>query len=128
MIRPLKRVRPSSDRTFVLDDYKSRAQIAKALAHPARLMLIDVLRQGDRCVCELTELVGADQSTVSKHLSILKGAGIVDDSREGAKVFYHLRAPCVLKIFECIEGVLDLRLESESRWRRVRRFDGKEER
>ncbi|MBI4864030.1 MAG: winged helix-turn-helix transcriptional regulator [Candidatus Riflebacteria bacterium] len=113
--------RPASEPAHSPSDYKSRAQIAKALAHPARLMLVEVLSQGDRCVCDLTELVGVDQSTVSKHLSILKSAGIVDDLREGAKVFYHLRAPCVLKIFECIEGVLDLRLESESRWRRGRR-------
>jgi DNA-binding transcriptional ArsR family regulator len=57
-------------------------------------------------VCDLTELVGADISTVSKHLSQLKSAGIVQDDKRGVMVFYTLRTPCVQKIFSCIEGVI----------------------
>ncbi len=47
--------------------YEARARVAKALAHPSRLIILDAIADGERCVCELTELVGADQSTVSKH-------------------------------------------------------------
>ncbi len=85
--------------------FEERARVLKALAHPSRLIMIDELSRGERCVCELTELVGADISTVSKHLSLLKEAGIVDCDKRGLKVFYRLRAPCILNFFGCIEAV-----------------------
>ncbi|MCD6416263.1 MAG: winged helix-turn-helix transcriptional regulator [Planctomycetes bacterium] len=84
---------------------EERAAILKALAHPSRLMVVDELSRGERCVCELTELVGADMSTVSKHLSVLRDAGIVDHDKRGVKVFYRLRVPCVLNFFTCIEAI-----------------------
>jgi ArsR family transcriptional regulator len=57
-------------------------------------------------VRELTELVGADMSTVSKHLAILKAAGIVQDEKRGAQVYYHLRCRCILGFFDCVEAAL----------------------
>ena len=87
------------------DTYEERARIMKALAHPSRLMMVDELSGGERCVCELTEMVGADISTVSKHLSVLKDAGIVARRREGVQMFYRLETPCILDIFSCIEQV-----------------------
>ena len=86
--------------------YESRAQVMKALAHPTRLFIVDELGRGERCVCELTEMVGADVSTVSKHLTVLKNAGIVEDEKRGAQVFYSLRVPCVLRWYSCVDGVL----------------------
>ncbi|MFO7877386.1 MAG: metalloregulator ArsR/SmtB family transcription factor, partial [Desulfovermiculus sp.] len=59
----------------IRDRYESRARIMKALGHPSRLFIVDELSRQDRCVCELTEMIGADISTVSKHLSILREAG-----------------------------------------------------
>ncbi len=81
----------------------------KAMAHPSRLFIIDELSRGERCVNELTELVGHDVSTVSKHLSILKKAGIVEDEKRGLQVFYRLKIPCVLNFFHCVESVLQSR-------------------
>jgi ArsR family transcriptional regulator len=78
----------------------------KALAHPTRLFIVDQLAQGERCVCELTEMVDADVSTVSKHLSVLKAAGIVADEKRGVQVYYSLLVPCVLNWYSCVEGVL----------------------
>jgi len=86
--------------------FELRATVLKALAHPARLMLVDALRNGERCVCELVDVLGVEQSTVSKHLAILRQAGIVHDRKEGLNVFYRLACPCVLNFFDCIEGVL----------------------
>jgi len=86
--------------------YKARARVIKAMAHPSRLLIIDELSRREHCVCELTEMVGADTSTVSKHLSILKNAGIVEDERRGAMIFYRLRVPCILNFFGCVESVL----------------------
>jgi ArsR family transcriptional regulator len=87
--------------------YEARAAIVKALAHPARLMIVDELTEhGQRCVCELTELVGTDLSTVSRHLSVLKNAGIVESEKRGTTVYYRLRVKCIRKFFECVESVL----------------------
>lgn len=86
--------------------YEARARIIKALGHASRLMMIDELSRGERCVCELRELVGADLSTVSKHLAVLKNAGVVEDDKRGVQVFYRLKVPCLLHFFECVEAVL----------------------
>lgn len=87
-------------------DFEGRAKILKALAHPTRLYIVDVLSRGERCVRDLTKLVGDDMSTVSKHLSVLKSSGIVRDEKRGAEVFYSLRIGCVMGFFDCIEAVL----------------------
>ena len=87
-------------------DFEGRAKILKALAHPTRLYIVDVLSRGERCVRDLTKLVGDDMSTVSKHLSVLKSVGIVQDEKRGAEVFYSLRMGCVMGFFGCIEAVL----------------------
>jgi ArsR family transcriptional regulator len=87
--------------------YEARARIAKALAHPTRLMFLDALRQkGELCVCDLTELARADQSTVSKHLAVLRDAGLVGVRREGAMSLYSVKCQCLEGFFGCIESVL----------------------
>jgi ArsR family transcriptional regulator len=93
--------------------YEARARIIKALAHPTRLFMVDELSKRERCVCELTEMVGADVSTVSKHLSVLKAAGIVTDEKRGAQVFYSLRVPCVLRFFDCVGALMQSLTEEE---------------
>lgn len=66
----------------------------RALAHPSRLLILDeLMRNGERCVCELTEMVGADVSTVSRHLAVLRSAGWVADEKRGLKVYYRLKCP-----------------------------------
>jgi DNA-binding transcriptional ArsR family regulator len=86
--------------------FELRATIIKAMAHPTRLFIIDELSRQERCVCELTEMIGADPSTVSKHLSVLKNSGIVKDEKRGTMVYYQLRCPCVLSFVECVEQVI----------------------
>ena len=86
--------------------YEARAKILKAIAHPTRLFIVDELSQQEKCVCELTEMIGADVSTVSKHLSILKSAGIVKDEKRGTQVYYSLKVKCVLNFLSCVESVM----------------------
>ncbi len=86
--------------------YEARAKVIKAMAHPTRLFIVDELARGERCVCELRDMIGADISTVSKHLSVLKQAGIVEHEKRGLQVWYNLRVPCILKFFGCVEDVL----------------------
>ena len=98
--------------------FEARATVIKAMAHPTRLFIVEQLSHGERCVCELTELVGADTSTVSKHLSVLKNAGVVKDDKRGAQVFYSLLVPCVLNFFSCVESVLESRASEQAALKR----------
>lgn len=88
------------------DVFKKRASIIKAMAHPSRLAMLHDLAAGEKCVCDLRDLVGADISTVSKHLTVMKKAGLVDDRKEGLRVYYRLRVPCILDFMSCVEAVL----------------------
>ena len=83
----------------------SKAKVFKALGHPARLFMVEELAKGECCVCNLVKLVKADFSTVSKHLAVLKEAGIVKDDKRGKMVFYRLKVPCLLRFVDCIEAV-----------------------
>jgi len=85
---------------------EAQAKVMKALAHPTRLYLVELLASGERCVCELTEEVEAEISTVSRHLAQLRHAGVVRHEKRGLKVFYRLNCPCVLDFFTCVDGVL----------------------
>jgi ArsR family transcriptional regulator len=87
-------------------DYELRAQVAKALGHPTRLLILDALQEKEMCVSELTELVGCDQSTVSKHIAILKGVGLVKDRKEGNSAYYRIVCPCIQQFFDCLEEVV----------------------
>ncbi len=89
--------------------FEARARIIKAMAHPTRLFIVEELSRRKRCVNELTGMIGADMSTVSKHLTVLKNAGIVADEKEGTKVYYSLRVRCILDFFSCVETVLKSR-------------------
>jgi len=94
--------------------YQRRVDILKALAHPSRLLIVDVLHdRGELCVCDLEKVVGSDQSTVSKHLSILKQSGIIDLRRDGKNSMYRLARPCVMDFFTCIEQVMKENLKEQ---------------
>lgn len=83
-----------------------RITVIKALAHPSRLAIAETLQRGEQCVCDLRELVGADLSTVSKHLAVMRQAGLVAQEKRGLKVFYRLRCPCLLSFLECLDSLV----------------------
>jgi len=84
----------------------AKTKVLKALAHPARLWMVEQLEAGELCVCKFVDGLGLDFSTVSKHLLVLKNAGVVTDDKRGKRVFYSLRCPCVLKFMHCVEAVI----------------------
>lgn len=95
--------------------FEKRAGIIKAMAHPTRLFIVDELSRQERCVQDLTAMIGADISTVSKHLTILKNAGIVKCEKRGLQVFYILKCPCILSFFGCVEEVLKSEMEEQAK-------------
>ena len=86
--------------------YEARAKVAKALGHPSRLYILDMLRNGELSAGVLTEKVGADQSTVSKHLAILREVGLVHYRKDGTTSYYSLCCPCIEGFFSCLESVV----------------------
>jgi DNA-binding transcriptional ArsR family regulator len=92
---------------------EGRAVILKALAHPSRLLIVEKLAEKSYCVCELTAMIGADTSTVSKHLSILRNAGVISDRKQGTSVYYSLEAPCLMRLLDCVESVIEQNLKRQ---------------
>jgi len=87
--------------------FEQMAKVSKALAHAARLYIIHKLNEKEYCVKDITEMIGSDISTVSKHLKVLKEAGIISAEKRGNCVYYSLQTKCVLNIFSCVMNVLD---------------------
>ncbi len=84
-------------------DYESQVKVLKALAHATRLFILEKLKSGSLCVCEINEMIDADVSTISKHLSVLKNAGLVSSEKKGLQVYYSIEMPCVFESLTCIE-------------------------
>jgi ArsR family transcriptional regulator len=82
---------------------EAQARIFKALSHPDRLRMVEELTDGERCVYELVATVKSAWSTVSRHLSILRAAGVVTDEKRGLQVFYRLALPCVPSFLTCLD-------------------------
>jgi DNA-binding transcriptional ArsR family regulator len=90
-----------------------KAEVFKAMGHPLRLGVIEFLRDGERCVCDIVDHLGTGISNISKHLSVLKKAGIVTDRRDGLRIMYRLTMPCTLDFVKCVEGSVIKRLEDQ---------------
>ena len=86
--------------------FEKQAEIAKAIGHPLRIAIVAFLKDGEQCVCDISEHIGSERSNVSRHLSMMVRAGILDYRKDGLKVFYRLKTPCILDFFSCVTGVL----------------------
>lgn len=85
---------------------QAKADILKAVAHPIRLSIVEMLGEGERCACKICDAFPCDRTTVSKHLAVLKGLGVIEDRKEGLFVFYRLRMRCLLPFLACLERVV----------------------
>jgi len=95
--------------------FQKQAEIAKAVAHPLRIGIIDFLKDGEQCVCDIAEHVGSERSNVSRHLSVMVNAGVLEYCKEGLKVIYRLKTPCILDFFSCVSGVLKQKVKENER-------------
>jgi DNA-binding transcriptional ArsR family regulator len=89
------------------------AEVLKAMADPTRLKILHSLQGGERCVSAILDIVGGSQANVSKHLSVLKRAGLVDSRRDGLNVFYQLSDDGVFSICRNVCDSLELRIDRE---------------
>jgi DNA-binding transcriptional ArsR family regulator len=83
-----------------MDTYDNSAKLFKALMHPARLEILDILREGEACVCHIEAVLGQRQSYISQQLSVLRDAGLVQDRRDGWNVHYRVVQPQVFALLD----------------------------
>ena len=91
--------------------YEIQAEVFKALAHPIRLAAVNFLRDGEKCVCDIVEYVDSEASNVSRHMSVLKKAGVVSDRKQGLSVYYRLNMPCAISFFNCVSDMVQQQIE-----------------
>jgi DNA-binding transcriptional ArsR family regulator len=92
--------------------FKLMASVISAAGHEIRLAILDYLKDGEQCVCDIAEHVEANRPNISRHLSVLLSAGLVEQRKDGLKMMYSLRTPCILNITQCVVGVLRDRAEA----------------
>ena len=95
--------------------FEKQAEIAKAIAHPLRIAVVNFLKDGEQCVCDIAQYVGSERSNVSRHLSVMVNAGLLEYRKEGLKVIYKLKTPCILDFFSCVSRVLRQQVKDSKR-------------
>jgi ArsR family transcriptional regulator len=93
--------------------FEKQAEVISAMAHPIRIAIIDFLEDGEQCVCDIAAHIGSERSNVSRHLSVMVNASILEYRKDGLKVIYKLKCPCILEFFSCISGVLKQRAKDD---------------
>ena len=86
--------------------YEKQAVIAKAIAHPVRVAALEFVKNGEQCVCDIAEAVGTERSNLSKHLSVMVNAGVLASRKDGLKVMYRIKTPCVVRFLDCLKDCL----------------------
>ena len=95
--------------------FEKHAEIAKAIAHPLRIAVVNFLKDGEQCVCDIAEHIGSERSNVSRHLSVMLNAGLLEYRKEGLKVIYKLKTPCILDFFSCTTACLKQQVKDNKR-------------
>ena len=102
-----------------MEYYRKRAELITALANPYRLKMVEMLAQKEMCLCEFDSEFELDYSTISRHLLVLRKAGIAGYRKSGKRVFYSLRVTCVINFLNCFDEVLKLNIEESTQQLRL---------
>jgi DNA-binding transcriptional ArsR family regulator len=86
--------------------YEAQAQLLKVLTHPARLAILEILRDGEHCVCHMEAHLGFRQAYISQQLSVLREAGLIQDRRDGWNIFYHVAEPRIYDVLKAVDQLL----------------------
>ena len=95
--------------------YKKQAEVVQAVAHPLRIAILYFLADGPQCVCDIAEHIGSERSNVSRHLAVMLNAGLLEQRKEGLKVIYKVKTPCLFKFLSCVSGVLKEQIEDSKK-------------
>lgn len=86
--------------------YQLHAAVCRAIGHPVRMKVLDLLREGEECVCRLAPQVGVTESNLSQLLAVLRRTGIVETRREGHSIYYRVRDPRIFEIIDRMRAIL----------------------
>ena len=95
--------------------YDRQADVLKALGHPIRVAIVNMLLDGERCVCQIFPEMDCDRTNISKHLAIMTRAGVLRSRNDGLKVYYSLRTPCVANFLSCAATTLKNKAAEDAR-------------
>lgn len=101
--------------TLAAKRYELQARIISAVAHPLRVAILDLLKDGEVCVCDIAARVGSERSNTSRHLAIMLRAGVLQTRKEGLQVYYSLRTPCIVNFLNCATQALEANLREQAR-------------
>jgi DNA-binding transcriptional ArsR family regulator len=93
-----------------MDAYETQSDLLKALSHPTRLAILDILRDGEQCVCHMEATLQQRQAYISQHLMVLKQAGLVDSRRDGLNLYYRVMKPEVFRVLDSLRSVAGIPL------------------
>ena len=85
---------------------RRKAEVLKGLAHPVRVAIAEMLEERELCACEIAERFSCDRTTTSKHLTVMRQLGILEDRREGQNIYYRLKMVCLVRALRCIDGLI----------------------
>jgi DNA-binding transcriptional ArsR family regulator len=83
--------------------YEAQAQLFKLLTHPARLAILNILRDGEHCVCHMEAHLGYRQAYISQQIAVLRQAGLIQDRRDGWNIFYRVTDPRIFSVLDTIQ-------------------------
>ena len=92
--------------SVVTQPYEAQAKLLKLLTHPARLAILNILRDGEHCVCHMEAHLGFRQAYISQQLMVLRDAGLIQDRRDGWNVFYHVAEPRIFTVLSAVEQMI----------------------
>ncbi len=95
--------------------FEKQAEVAKAIAHPLRIAIVNFLKDGEQCVCDIAEHIGSERSNVSRHLSVMVNSSLLEYRKEGLKVIYRLKCACIVDFFSCVSRVLKQQAQDNER-------------
>ena len=98
----------------LIQKYELQAKVISAASHPIRLAILEYLQDSPQCVCDIAKFVEVERSNVSKHLSVLANAGLVEAQKHGLKMIYQLKTPCILKFLDCIMNIVQNQISIEN--------------
>ena len=95
--------------------YEMQARVIGALAHPIRVAIVELLKDGEVCVCEIAKRIGAERSNTSRHLAVMLKAGVLKTRKDGLQVYYSLRTPCILNFLACATRAIEQNLKEQAK-------------
>ncbi len=88
-----------------IQPYEEEAQLLKLLTHPARLAIVDILRDGEHCVCHMEAYLGYRQAYLSQQIAVLREAGLIHDRRDGWNIFYRVTDQRIYTVIDTIQSM-----------------------